>query len=139
MADTVRKVDYFSLSVSNTPGQTFKVLATLVSAGINLLACTGFPRGRRAQIDVVPDDTRKFNVAARKGKLRFNPKKTGFLIQGDDRPGALADHLKRLAEKGVNVTAVDGLSAGKGRWGAILWVKPKDIARAGRLLRAKAK
>ena len=139
MADTVRKVDYFSLSVSNTPGQTFKVLATLVSAGINLLACTGFPRGRRAQIDVVPDDTRKFNVAARKGKLRFNPKKTGFLIQGDDRPGALADHLKRLAEKGINVTAVDGLSAGKGRWGAILWVKPKDIARAGRLLRAKAK
>jgi hypothetical protein len=139
MADTVRKVDYFSLSVSNTPGQTFKVLATLVSAGINLLACSGFPRGRRAQIDVVPDDTRKFNVAARKGKLRFNPKKTGFLIQGDDRPGALADHLKRLAEKGINVTAVDGLSAGKGRWGAILWVKPKDIARAGRVLRAKAK
>jgi prephenate dehydratase len=139
MADTVRKVDYFSLSVSNTPGQTFKVLATLVSAGINLLACSGFPRGRRAQIDVVPDDTRKFNVAARKGKLRFNPKKTGFLIQGDDRPGALADHLKRLAEKGINVTAVDGLSAGKGRWGAILWVKPKDLARAGRLLRAKAK
>ncbi len=139
MADTVRKVDYFSLSVSNTPGQTFKVLATLVSAGINLLACTGFPRGRRAQIDVVPDDTRKFNVAARKAKLRFNPKKTGFLIQGDDRPGALADHLQRLADKGINVTAVDGLSAGKGRWGAILWVKPRDIARAGRVLRAKAK
>jgi len=139
MGDAVRKVDYFSLSVPNTPGQTFKVLATLVSAGINLLACSGFPRGRRAQIDVVPDDTRKFHVAVRKAKLAFNPKKTGFLIQGDDRPGALADHLRRLAEKGVNVTAVDGLSAGKGRWGAILWVKPKDIARAGRLLRAKAK
>jgi prephenate dehydratase len=139
MADTVRKVDYFSLSVPDVPGQTFKVLATLVSAGINLLACTGFPRGRRAQIDVVPDDTRKFNVAVRKAKLPFNPKKTGFLIQGDDRPGALADHLERLAEKGINVTAVDGLSAGKGRWGAILWVKPKDIARAGRVLRARAK
>ncbi len=139
MADTVRKVDYFSLTVPNTPGQTFRVLATLVSAGINLLACTGFPRGRRAQIDVVPDDTRKFNRAARKAKLRFNPKKTGFLIQGDDRPGALADHLKRLAERKINVTAVDGLSAGKGRWGAILWVKPKDIARAGRVLRAKAR
>jgi hypothetical protein len=139
MADTVRKVDYFSLSVSNTPGQTFGVLATLVSAGVNLLACTGFPRGRRAQIDVVPDDTRKFNAAARKAGLRFNPKKTGFLIQGDDRPGALADHLKRLADKGVNLTAVEGVSAGKGRWGAILWVKPKDVARVGRLLRARAK
>jgi prephenate dehydratase len=139
MADTIRKVDHFSTLVPHTPGQTFRVLSTLVSAGVNLLACNGSPLGRRARIDVVPDDTRKFNTAARKAKLRFNPKKTGFLIQGDDRPGALADHLKRLAEKGINVTAVDGLSAGKGRWGAILWVKPKDIARAGRVLRAKAK
>jgi prephenate dehydratase len=139
MADTVRKVAYFSMTVPNTPGQTFKVLATLVSAGINLLACTGFPRGRRAQIDVVPDDIRKFGNATRKAKLRFAPKKTGFLIQGDDRPGALADHLRRLADRKINVTAVDGLSAGRGRWGAILWVKPRDLARAGRLLRAKGK
>jgi len=42
------------------------VLATLVSAGINLLGCTGLPRGRRAQIVVVPDDTRKFIAAAKK-------------------------------------------------------------------------
>src|SRR3972149_180551 len=98
MADTVRKVDYFSLSVSNTPGQTFKVLATLVSAGINLLACTGFPRGRRAQIDVVPDDTRKFTVAARKAHVWFDPTMWVSLLEGDARPGALADHLRRLAE-----------------------------------------
>jgi len=139
MADTIRKVDYFSTNVPNTPGQTFRVLSTLVSAGVNLLACTGFPRGRRAQIDVVPDDTRKFNAAARKAGLKFNPKKTGFLIQGDDRPGALADNLKRLADAKVNVTAVDGLSAGKGRWGAILWVKSKDLRKAGQVLRAKAR
>jgi len=139
MADTIRKVDYFSTLVPNTPGQTFRVLSTLVSAGVNLLACTGTPLGRRARIDVVPDDNRKFNAAARKAKLRFAPKKTGFLIQGDDRPGALADNLKRLADGRVNVTAVDGLSAGKGRWGAIVWVHPRDLRRAGRLLRAKAR
>lgn len=139
MQDTVRKVHYYSTMVSDKPGQTFKVLATLVSAGVNLLGCTGFPRGRRAQIDVVPDDTRKFTAAARKAGLDFAPKKAGFLIQGDDRPGALADNLKLLADRGINVVAVDGLSAGQGRWGAILWVEPKDVNRAGRLLRAKAK
>jgi hypothetical protein len=137
--DTVRKVSYFSITVPDKPGQTFKVLATLVSAGINLLACTGFPRGRRAQIDVVPDDTRRFAAAAKKAKLSFSSKKVGFLIQGYDRPGALADHLRHLADKGINVTAVDGMSTGNGRWGAILWVKPKDVTRAGRVLRAKAK
>jgi hypothetical protein len=139
MPDTIRKVDYFSTRVSNRPGQTFRVLSTLVSAGINLLACTGFPRGRRAQIDVVPDDTRKFKAVVKKAGLAFNPKKSGFLIQGDDRPGALAQNLKILADARINVTAVDGLVAGKGRWGAILWVKPKDVLKTGRVLRAKSR
>ncbi len=139
MRDTVRKVYYFSLSVPDKPGETFKVLASLVSAGVNLLACTGFPRGRRAQIDVVPDDTRKFAAAAKKAGFAFMPKKAGFLIQGEDRRGALADNLKLLADKKINVVAVDGLSAGSGRWGAILWVDPKDVNRAGRVLRAAAK
>lgn len=139
MAETVRKVDYFSLQVPDKPGETFKVLSTLVAGGVNLLACTGFPRGRRAQIDVVPDDTRKFNTAAKKAGLAFNPKKTGFLIQGDDRPGALAENLSRLAEGGVNITAVDALTAGEGRWGAILWVKAADVSKAAKLLKAKAK
>jgi hypothetical protein len=138
MPDTVRKVHYYTTSVPDRPGQTFKVLAALVSGGVNLLACSGTTRGRRAQIDVVPDDTRAFAAAAKKAGFAFSEKKSGFLIQGDDRPGALADHLKALAEAGINVVAVDGLSAGSGRWGAIVWVGDADVRRAGRLLRAKA-
>lgn len=139
MPDTVRKVHYYSTMVPDRPGQTFKVLAALVSGGVNLLACTGTTRGRRAQIDVVPDDTRKFSAAARKAGLAFSEKKAGFLIQGDDRPGALADNLKVLADAGINIAAVDGLSAGSGRWGAIVWVGERDLRRAGNLLRARAR
>jgi hypothetical protein len=139
MADNVRKVHYYSISVPDKPGQTFNVLATLVSAGVNLLGCNGYPRGRRAQLDIVPDDTRKFTAATKKAGLAFSQKKVGYMIQGDDRPGALAGHLQRLAERRVNIVAVEGLSAGQGRWGAILWVNPKDAARAGRLLRANSK
>jgi len=139
MPDTVRKVHYFSTSVPDKPGQTFNVLAALVSGGVNLLACAGTTRGRSAQIDVVPDDTRKFATAAKKAGFAFSEKKSGFLIQGDDRPGALADNLKVLAEAGINVVAVDGLSAGSGRWGAIVWVADKDVRRAGSVLRAKAR
>ena len=73
MADTVRKVDYFSIQVPNTPAKAFAVLSTLVSSGINLLACIGVPRGRRAQIDVVPTDTRGFKAAVKKAGLSFTP------------------------------------------------------------------
>jgi len=139
MPDTVRKVHYFTTSVADRPGEAFKVLASMVSGGVNLLACSGTTRGRRARIDVVPDDTRRFAAAAKKAGLSFSEKKSGFLVQGDDRPGALADNVGVLADAGINIVAVDALSAGAGRWGAIVWVADRDVRRAGSLLRAKAR
>lgn len=139
MPDSVRKVEYFSINVPNKPGEAFRVLQTLVSSGINLLACSGHPVGRRARIDVVPDSTRRFNAAMSKAELGFIARKSGFLIQGEDRPGALAQNLHRLAKAGINVTGIDAMAAGKGRWGAIVWVKPQDVSRAGRALGAKEK
>jgi len=136
MADAVRKVHYYSTSVPDRPGQAFRVLQTFVCAGIDLLACIGTTRGRRAYIDVVPGNTRRFATAVRKAGLAFSHKKAGFMIQGTDRAGALAEHLQRLSERQINVTAVDALSAGAGRWGAIVWVDESDVPRAGRVLRA---
>lgn len=136
MADTVRKVNTYSTSVPDRPGEAFRVLQACVCAGIDLLACTGTTRGGRAYIDVVPGDARRFVAAMRKAQLAFSPRRAGFMIQGTDRTGALAAHMQRLAERGINVTAVDGLSAGDGRWGAIVWVDGEDVARAGRVLRA---
>ena len=98
MTDSVRKVHYFSTAVPNKPGETFRVLAALVSGGINLLACAGTTRGRSAQIDVVPDDTRRFAAAAKRAGLAFSEKKSGFLIQGDDRPGALAERVRAVLD-----------------------------------------
>lgn len=138
MPDAVRKVEYFSIHVPNTPAKAFGVLSTLVSAGINLLACIGVPRGRRAQIDVVPADARSFKAAVKKAGLKFTPEKTGFLIQGRDRAGALADHLKKLGNHEINVTGIDSLSAGDGRWGAIIWVEEAAVRKAGRVLGAKS-
>ena len=139
MADAIRKVEYFSILVPNAPAKAFGVLSTLVSAGINLLACSGVPRGRRAQIDVVPDDSRKFKSAVKKAGLAFTPEKSGFMIQGADRPGALSEHLQKLGEKGINVTGIDSLSTGEGRWGAIIWVDDDAVRRAANILGARTR
>ena len=139
MADTVQRVEYFSIDVPDKPGEAFRVLQALVSAGINLLACSGHQVGERAQIDVVPDDTAAFNATASKAGLAFKSAKTGFLIQGEDRAGALAQNLHKLAGVGINVIGIDAMSAGAGRWGAILWVKPEDVSRAAAALGALKK
>jgi len=134
MSHTIRKVDYFSMTVADKPGEGVNALAAL--AGVNLLAFSGFPRGRKAQLDFVPEDTKAFKAAIKKAKLTLNPKKTAFLVQGDDAPGALVAAVDKLAEAGINVTALDGVSAGSGRFGAIFWVKPEKVAKAAKLLGA---
>ena len=134
MAETVRKVDYFYIETANKPGEGAKVLGALRDAGVNLLGFTGFPSGRKAQIDFIPQDTAAFKAAAKKAGLKLSPKKTGFLIQGEDRVGAIAEILGKLAAANVNVTATDAMSAGEGRYGAILWVKPPDVRKAAKAL-----
>ena len=74
---------------------------------------------------------------ARENGWRLSKTKKGFLIQGTDRVGACHRHLQKLADRKINVTAVDAVAAGKGRYGMILWVKPKDYGRAARALGAR--
>lgn len=136
MADTVRRVEYFSIEVADKPGEAFRVLQTLVSAGITLLACSGHKVDERARIEVVPDDAAAFHSAAATAGLAFRTTRVGFLVQGEDRPGALAQQLQRLSSAGINVTGIDALGAGAGRWGAILGVQPADVERAAAALGA---
>ncbi len=137
MADEIRKIAYFAMEVADKPGEGARVLGLLAEAGVNLLAFSGFPRGRKAQLDFVPEDTRTFMAAARRLKLKIRPKKFAFLVQGEDRKGAAAEVVKTLADKKINVTAMDAVSSGAGRYGAILWVKPKDLNKAAKALGAK--
>ena len=134
MAEMIRPVDYYYIHVPDKPGEGAKILGLLKTAGVNLLAFSGFPQGKRAQLDFFPEDPVAFLTVAKRAKWKLSPKKTGFLIQGDDRVGACADFLGKLAAAKVNVTAVDAVSAGAGRYGAIFWVKPRDVSRAAKAL-----
>ena len=136
MPDIVKQVQYFHTEVPDKPGEGAKILTMLKEAGVNLLAYSGFPKGRRAQIDFSPADVAAFRAATRKGKLSVVGPKTGFLIQGEDRPGAVAELIAKLAAAKINVTACDAVAAGEGRYGAILWVKPQDVQKAARVLGA---
>ena len=105
---------------------------------MNLLAFSGFPaKGGKAQLDLITQDLAAVRRVARKEGWRVSATKKGFLIQGSDKVGAVHRHLQKLADKRINVTASDAVAAGKGRYGMLLWVKPKDFARAAKTLNAK--
>ena len=48
----------------------------------------------------------------------------------------MAEILKTLSEKKINVTAIDAVSAGAARYAAILWVATKDVNKAAKALGA---
>ena len=138
MADRVRKVNYCYVTVPGRAGRGAKVLAGLKDAGVNLLAFSGFPaKGGKAQLDLIAPDMAAVRSVARKEGWRVSATKKGFLIQGSDKVGAVHRHLQKLADKRINVIASDAVAAGKGRYGMLLWVKPKDFARAAKTLNAK--
>jgi len=134
---SIRKADYYTMKVSQRPGAGANLLSAMKAAGINLIAFTGFPAGGGAQVDFVPDNSVKFRRAAKKAGLRVSKRKTVFLVRGDDRVGALTGVLGKLASKKINLVALSAVTAGNGRYGMVFWVKPKDIGRTSRLLRAR--
>ena len=136
MANIVKKVAYFAMDVPNRPGEAARVLKALADAGVNLLAFSGFPSGRKSQLDFIPENITVFKKATKVANVKTRTQKIGFLIQGEDRKGAVADLLRPLAEKKINVTTIDAVSAGAGRYAAILWVKPKDVNKAAKALGA---
>lgn len=133
----IRKVVYFSMQVPNRPGIGAAMLKSIAKDKLNLLAFTGFPSGSKAQVDFVPADPGEFAREAKKMGVKLGKKKTAFLMQGEDRVGALTRVLDTLAKARINMTAMDAVTAGSRRFGAIFWVKQRDVGRASRLLRAK--
>ena len=134
--DTIRKADYYYVTAPDKPGEGARIFGALRDAGVNLLAVHAFPSARKSQIDVVPVDAAAFLMAAKSAGLKLSKPKTVFVIEGDDRVGAIASTLSRLGAAGINVTAVSAVRTGSGRYGGLLWVKPKDVRKAAETLGA---
>lgn len=137
MADKVKRVEYYYVPLPDKPGEGLKVLSAFKNAGVLLLAIHAFPTGGgRAQLDLVPEDGRKFSQAAQAAGITLTGPRRAFLITGDDRVGAAAEHGKKLADARINITAASALNAGSGRYGMIVWVAPADFEKAAAALGA---
>jgi hypothetical protein len=133
MAETVRQIDYFYIEVSNRVGEGAKVLRAVKDAGVNLMAFSGFPSGRKAQLDFFPADSAAFKQLAKANRWKVVGPKSGFLVQGDDRIGAVADLVGKLADAKIDVIAIDAVAVDE-RYGALCWVAPRSLKKAAAIL-----
>lgn len=133
MAEMVRQVDYFYVEVPNKVGEGAKILRAVKDAGVNLLAFSGFPSGHRAQLDFFPADAAAFKQVAKANRWKLIGPKRGFFVEGDDRIGAVADLVAKLADAKIDVIAIDAVSVSE-RYGALCWVAARDVKKAATLL-----
>ena len=135
MASVIRRVDYFSATIRDEPGEGYRVLAQLAELGVNLLAFVAVPVGpMRAQITLFPEDTKKLKQAATQAGMTLDGPHRALLAQGDDHLGALAEIHEKLYEAGVNIYASNAVTDGKGSYGYILYVRPDKYDRAAAAL-----
>lgn len=131
MSTQVRRVDYFYTSIAADAGGAVEALDQLALLGVNLLAFAALPIGpMRTQLMLFPEDRSAFDSAARNAGIVVDGPHPALLVQGDDRHGAVATILGRLAEAGVEVYASTGISGGAGRYGHLVHVRPNDIDKA---------
>jgi hypothetical protein len=136
MSESVRKARYFYVSVPNRSGEASHILKALRDANVNLLGFSGFPSGRKSQLDFFPEDPSSFSKVIKTLGITVSQPKTGFLLQGDDRAGALAEVMDKLAQAEVNVVSAQVVAAPNSGYAAMIWVKPKDLRKASKALGA---
>lgn len=140
MATEVIQVDCRSALLDNTPAAAVSALLALWARGVELVSFSECPSGPgKSQLDLISFDGETLSAAAATIGLTLGVRKAGFLIRGNDAPSsALADVFKRLAQAQVAIDSLRAVAAGAGRFGAVLTVKPNDVARAARALGATA-
>ena len=137
MAQAVRKVDHFHAGISHKVGSGARVLGALAKAGVDFIALWAYHVSpSKAMLEMIPKSSSRLVRAAKKAGLKLGKKDTAFHLSGADRRGVVARALAALGKAGINVGAVQGVCAGGGRYGAILYVGQADVRKAAKTLGA---
>jgi hypothetical protein len=135
MADEITPVVYYVGTIPNKVGEGARLLNALKEAGINLTGFFGYPRARAAEIILVVDEKAPaLGPIAKKAGVTLGKKQKAFLLSGDDRPGAVAEAMAKLAAAGINVASVHGVSGGACCYGAVITVDAAAVRKAAKVL-----
>lgn len=135
MKEAVVKVDHYSAAIANKVGEGARILGALKDSGVNLIALWAYPsKPGKAQLEMIPENGAALVKAAKKAGLAIGKKQIAFFVNGEDRPGAVAESLGKLAAAKINVGAVQAVCGGAGRYGAIIFLAGKDVRKATKAL-----
>jgi len=108
------KTKQFTISIENRPGTVAEIARALGSAKVNILALLGTTQGTTGTVELVVEDARRAKKALDGARLTY----TETIAEEHElpnKPGALAEHLEKLAAKGVNLNSICATAAKGGK------------------------
>lgn len=91
------------IRVANEPGMLARVAAAVSDAGVNLAAATCTRPGESAELHVLVKHAEAAKHALAIAGLAVTAEREVVVVETDDRPGALADLARKVADAGVNL------------------------------------
>ena len=130
----IERATYFSIKTADRSGELARFTKRMSEHGVNLGGVWAFGVGRgSAEIIAIPRDVPAFKRALL-GAGWVVQEGACFHLSGDDRAGALADTLDRIAQEDVNLQAVDAMGI-SGRYSAYVWCEEKDMEKLRKILK----
>ena len=131
MGHSTRQVTAVVMQIEDEVGALHRVLSVLNEAGVNMLAIASMRRQGTSLMAIPENVSAVRGIAADQG-VHLTTRQV-FLIEGDDRVGALVDITKALTDAGINIEDVAALSAST-RYAAVITFADADLEAASEVL-----
>jgi len=131
----IKQETFYKLAGTHQSGEISKLLTNLREHNVDLIGLWGFPTsGGNAEFLLVPKNDSQLTSMA--SKLNFTlQKSTCFHLSAEDKLGILEETLHKAASAGINIRAVNALSAGS-EVGCYIWCEDEDVEKLAQTLGA---
>ena len=94
------------IDIENTPGALAQVAAQISDAGVNIAAATCVGPGERAELHILVPHAEAARHSLAISHLAVTREREVVVVDVEDRPGALADLTRKIAQAGVDLDLV---------------------------------
>jgi hypothetical protein len=116
------KTKQFIVTVENRPGAVAEIARTLGNGKVNILSLLllGKAEEMRGTVQLVVDDARRAKKALDESGLTYQEARAEE-HEIPNKPGALAQHLDKLAAKGVNLNSIFATAPKDGKKAVVVY------------------
>lgn len=124
------KTKQLSIAVENRPGAVAEIAKALGNAKVNILALSGTATmGQTGFLQLVVEDTRRAKKVLDEAKFPYQ-ETIAEEYELPNKPGALAQFLEKLANKGLRLSSIHATASKGGKKAVVVYTVDTDTKAA---------